>query len=185
VGSPFHIGCGIEGIGHPQAGGGLRHELHEPLRAFGGYRPRIESTLGVDHAVHKIRIQLVAIADGCNHLPERRWILDGGCGRGNRGGFGRWNRRRCGRSRRRKVPLEVVDLGGRNVNVAGVATRQIESRHQANLLPPFMTDGKAVLQVGEIGSQGRNSRQQHAQPPNEFSNRHHSLATSLEGAPAT
>ena len=62
AGAGFEVGLRVEGILHAELGGGLRHELHESLGAFGRDGADIESAFGADDAGDKIGIEPVGSA---------------------------------------------------------------------------------------------------------------------------
>src|SRR5208282_246678 len=58
----------VEGILHAQLASGSRHQLHQSAGAFGGNGPSVESALGVNDAVHKIRIEPIGGAGRGHHF---------------------------------------------------------------------------------------------------------------------
>jgi len=88
AGAGLDVGLGVEGIGDAELGGGLRHELHESLGAFGGDGADIESAFGADDAGDEIGIELVGSAGIFYSLVQiEGWgaiaaVEDSGSGRG-------------------------------------------------------------------------------------------------------
>jgi hypothetical protein len=63
---PEDVLAGVEGIGHPEAARGERHELHEPPGALGRDRHHVEFGFGLDDRAHEV---------GAHQVVARR-VLD-------------------------------------------------------------------------------------------------------------
>ena len=74
--STLHIRLRIECIRHPQLRSRSRHQLHQPLRSLRRNRPRIESALRLDHAVHQIWIQPIMSTRRIHNVIQTDWIGD-------------------------------------------------------------------------------------------------------------
>ena len=121
--------------------GGLRHQLHEALGAFGRDGADVESTLGADDAGNEIGIEVVSAAGGLYGFFEIEGTVHGGSGGS---GFG-------ARSGIVWGGFEVVDLGGRNIDKTGLIAVDIETGDGADDLTALVADGKAVAQNGGVG----------------------------------
>ena len=72
--APSTLAPGSKELATPKLGGGLRHQLHQTPCPFGRHGTRVESTLGVDHAVNEIGIEVMPVADGIDDFVEILWL---------------------------------------------------------------------------------------------------------------
>ena len=86
AGAGFDVGLGVEGVFHAELGSGLRHELHESLRAFGGDGADVESAFGADDAGDEIGIESVGSAGVFYGLGQIEGMRSDGGGLGSGGG---------------------------------------------------------------------------------------------------
>jgi len=146
------VGLRIEGIVDAELRGGLRHELHQSLRAFGRDGADVESAFGADDAGDKIGIELVSSAGVSYGLIQIEGMrIDGGGGlQLARGGGGS----RCG-SRGIRDGFEVADLGGGNVDKAGLITVHVKPSDVADDSAALVADGESVAEDRGVGGEAR------------------------------
>jgi hypothetical protein len=152
AGSGFDVGLRVKGIVHAQLGGGLGHELHQSLRAFGREGADVEAAFGADDAGDQVGIELVGAAGGFYGCGQVEGMSRGGgfgggvvgCDFGGRV-FGKWSVRHV---------FEVVDLGGGDVDEAGWIVVDVEAGGGADGFAALVEDGESVAQDGGIGGVG-------------------------------
>ena len=137
----FDVSLRVEGILHAELGGGLGHELHQSLGAFGGDGANIESAFGADDAGDQIGIEAVGSAGvlyGLGEIEGVRETRELGIG---------------GRSWRVGEGLEVIDFGGGDVDETGLISVDVEAGDGADNLAALVTDGESVAQDGRLGGE--------------------------------
>src|SRR5215471_817316 len=147
----FDIGFGIERITHAQQRCGARHQLHQPLRAFGRDRPRMEVAFSFDHTVDEVRIKLAAHTRLAHYFIQIDCFVRNRLGRRNQiCGLRLGHSRLCGRSCRRIFHLERSNLLVQNVNVT---VRSIESDCVPELLLADILDGSPIAEYCNLNPQ--------------------------------
>jgi len=151
AGAGLDVGLGIEGVVHAELRGGLGHELHEALRAFGGDGADIESAFGADDAGDEIGIEFVGAAGGFYGFGEIEGTGRDGCGGL---GIGVWSWI-VGKG------FEVVDFGGGNVDEAGLISVDIETGYGTDDLAALVADGESVAENGGVGGERGKGEREH------------------------
>ena len=141
AGTGLDVGLRVESVVDAKLRGGLGHELHEPLGAFGRDGADVESALGADDAGDEIGVELVGSAGGLYGFTQIEGLRSDV---GGRAGF---------RVRSGDVGngFKVIDLGGGDIDEAGLIAVEVKAGDGADDLAALVEDGESVAEDGGVG----------------------------------